>query len=241
LEQLRVAASERDQSLADKFAADLEAHVAAQDAAEDSTETDTETDAAIETEIETEDEAQSEAKADAAAAGAADADHRLVFEALQALEYRSASVTSGAKHTLRSEKTRWSSCLSNSDRAAGVTTLSAVAFKAAPPLRDQAFVVNIDGLYKGPDVTYGSVTLQIARSNAVGGPELVYRHSIVLSDVVMPDPPGPFRSGPLSTTMYVPNSAFNLMAKEGDYALSVTFTNQYKEPFACAKLEFRLD
>jgi len=224
----------------------LEAHVSAQDAAEDSTETETETetetDAAIETEIETEAEAQSEAKAEAdaaaaaAGAGAADADHRLVFEALQALEYRSATVTTGAKHTLRSEKTRWSSCLSNSDRAAGVTTLSAVAFKAAPPLRDQAFVVNIDGLYKGPDVTYGSVTLQIARSD-----ELVYRHSIVLSDVVMPDPPGPFRSGPLSTTMYVPNSAFNLMAKEGDYALSVTFTNQFKEPFACAKLEFRLD
>jgi len=226
IEELRVAAAEREHSLADKFAADLEAHVAAKEAA--GAESETEADA------ETEAETETEAEADA------DSDHRLVLESLAALEYQNAGVLeSGKKKTLRTAKSGWSSCLMNSDKTAGTTTLKAVAFKAAPPLRDQAFVVNIDGQYTGPDVTYGSATLQIARADKKSGPELVYRHSIVMSDVLVPN--DPFRAGPLSATMYVPHSAFNLMAKEGDYSVSVTFTNQFKEPFACAKLDFKLD
>jgi len=146
--------------------------------------------------------------------------------------------------TLNQSATKWYNCQFSSSPAAGVSTLKAVAFRAAPPLRDQAFVVEVDGTYKGPDVTYGSVTLQIARvkssePQAKDMPELVYRHSVVLSDVVAFNP---FKqSDPLSATMYVPEAAFNMFAPAGDYVATVTFTNQDKLPFGCAKVDFKLE
>jgi len=228
LAHLRVAAAERETSLADKFALDLEAHVAAKEAAVVETESD-------------EEEAEAEA-------GAVDsntnANVHAMMEALAALEYKqpkSKLIVNGAKpKALITKKTKWSSCLANSDKSVGVTTLKAVGFKSAPPLRDQSFVVNIDGDYKGPNVEYGSVTLQIAREEKEGT-VLVYRHSIVLSDVLQHAADKPFRAGdPFTTSMYVPSDAFNLMAKEGDHVLTVVFTNQDKQPFGCAKLEFNL-
>jgi len=218
--------------------------------AEDAEETETEAESLVETasDAEVDGEAETEAETETAteteSEGVADADtqSRLVLDSLQQLEYQSATaagiVAGSRRKTLKTEQTRWASCLANSNPLTGVTTLSAVAFKSAPPLRDQSFVVNIDGTYKGPEVTYGSATLQLARTEKAG-PVLVYRHSIVLSDVFPATEP--LVSGPLSATMYIPQSAFNLMAKEGPYVLTVTFTNQYKEPFGCAQLNFKLD
>jgi len=146
--------------------------------------------------------------------------------------------------TLNQAATKWYNCQFSSSPAAGISTLKAVAFRAAPPLRDQAFVVEVDGTYKGPDVTYGSVTLQIARvksaePQAKDMPELVYRHSVVLSDVIAFNP---FKqSDPLSATMYVPEAAFNMFAPAGEYVATVTFTNQDKLPFGCAKVDFKLE
>jgi len=146
--------------------------------------------------------------------------------------------------TLNQSATKWYNCQFSSSPAAGVSTLKAVAFRAAPPLRDQAFVVEVDGTYKGPDVTYGSVTLQIARvkssePQAKDMPELVYRHSVVLSDIVAFNP---FKqTDPLSATMYVPEAAFNMFAPAGEYTATVTFTNQDKLPFGCAKVDFKLE
>jgi len=61
---------------------------------------------------------------------------------------------------------------------------------------------------------------------------------VVLKDVVLVNP---FTSkDPLSATMYVPESAFNMYAPSGQYTLSVVFTNQDKQPFACTKVDFSL-
>lgn len=148
------------------------------------------------------------------------------------------------KTTTLADGTKWSSCLAAN--AKGQTTLSAVAFKAAPPLREQSYVIEIDGSYKGADVTYGSVTMQIVRVKphpaeaavAATYDEVVYEHSVVLSDVLMYNP---FTAAnPLSATMYIPEAAFSRMAPAGDYALTVQFTNQDKEQFACTKVEFKL-
>jgi len=236
LAHLRVAAAERESSLADKVAADLEEHVAAKEAEKASMIVDS---ADEETAAET--EAESGAGA-ADTAATANANAHAMMEALAALEYKLPKrllAPKGSKaKVLVTKKTKWSSCLANADKAVGVTTLKAVGFKSAPPLRDQSFVVNIDGDYKGPNVEYGSVTLQIAREEK-DELYLVYRHSIVLSDVL--HHAFPFRAGdPFTTSMYVPSDAFNLMAKEGDHVLTVVFTNQAKQPFACAKLEFNL-
>jgi len=224
LAHLRVVAEERETSLADKFAADLEAHVTAKEAA-------------------------TESGADelfGVSMGAADTNAAVhsMMESLTALEYKlpkSKLIVNGANpKALNSKKTKWSSCLANDNKAVGVTTLKTVAFRSAPPLRDQSFVVNIDGQYKGPNVEYGSVTLQIAREEKEGL-VLVYRHSIVLSDVLQHAFGKPFRAGdPFTASMYVPSDAFNLMAKEGDHVLTVVFTNQDKKPFACAELNFNL-
>jgi len=148
-------------------------------------------------------------------------------------------------HTL-ADGTKWTNCQvagAKDAKGAGQTTLQSVVVKAAPPMREQSFVIEIDGTYSGPDVTYGSVTMQIARvsSNepqAEELPELVYRHSVVLSDVLMYNP---FTAqNPLSATMFVPESAFNRYAPAGEYTVSVVFTNQDKQPFACAKADFSL-
>jgi len=143
--------------------------------------------------------------------------------------------------TLKQKK--WSNCQFSESKEQGASSLKEVTIRAAPPLRDQAFVVEVEGAYKGPDVTYGSVTLQIERlsspeSHAKDLPELVYRHSIVLSDVVLVSP---FKqTDALSATMYVPSSAFNMYAPSGEYSATVVFTNQDKLPFVCAKIDFNL-
>jgi len=227
LESLRVAAAERSHSLADKFAADLDAHVAAKDAAAD--------------EAEAEESADSEEAA--ASAGAADSSGALSFEALAALEFAirpPAAAAPAPARSLASAKTQWGSCLVNSDKAAGTTALTDVSFKAAPPMRTDSFLVNIDGNYKGPDVQSGSMTVQIQRKEKAG-PVLVYRHSVRLSDVLGHATSYPFKTGdPFTTAIYVPSSAFDMMAKEGDHTLTAVFTNQDKQPFACARLDFSL-
>jgi len=152
-------------------------------------------------------------------------------------------ISKRVQKTLVSAATKTSNCQFSSSPAAGVSKLTAVAFRAAPPLRDQAFAVEIDGSYAGPDVTYGSVTLQIARvrssePQAKDLPELVYRHSVVMSDVIAFSP---FKStDPLSATLYVPEAAFNMYAPAGDYVVTVVGTNQDKLPFFCAKVDFKL-
>lgn len=271
LERLRVAASEREGlSLADQFATDLEAHVVAKDALKAAAKQDVEATAGLdvaaavevgaEADTEAEAEADTEAEVDIDVAQAADAvaeeagavDAGLSFEALQELEFsnpkkNAPKAKAGVKpSTLQADGTKWANCLAapaKGAKGAGQTKLTSVVLRAAPPMREQSFVVEIDGTYAGADVTYGSVTLQIARvattePQAKGLPELVYRHSVVLKDVLMYNP---FTAkNPLSATMYVPESAFNAYAPAGDYTMSVVFTNQDKQPFACTKVDFKL-
>jgi len=235
LERLRVAAAERSESLADKFAEDLEAHVAAKDAAEEDAEVDEEADEGADEEAEEESEEASEEGAESEGA--------LSFESLAALEFvskKAANDGTGRAKALVSAKTKWGTCLVNSDKTAGVTTLSDVSFKSAPPMRESSFLVNVDGTYKGPGVTAGSMTVQIMR-NDKAGPALVYRHSVRLSDVLGHATSYPFKTGdPFTTAIYIPSNAFSLMAKEGDHTLTAVFTNQDKQPFACARLDFNL-
>jgi hypothetical protein len=272
LEQLRVAAAEREGvSLADQFATDLEAHVAAKAAAKAAAKSEAEAVAGMDVEVEAAageavtadivDTAETVIDADVAQAAEGVAEEAaeqeqasgLSIEALQELEYSkstrnaNAKAVGGKKSTLRTDKQKWENCLAapaKGTKGAGQSKLSAVTMRAAPPLRDQAFVVEIDGTYQGPDVTYGSVTLQIARVSstepqAVDLPELVYRHSIVLKDVLQANP---FTAkDALSATMYVPNAAFNEFAPSGEYVLTVVFTNQDKAPFACTKVNFSLN
>jgi hypothetical protein len=257
LEHLRVAAAERSESLADRFAIDLEAHVAEAVTVESGD--------AVEAELASEDEAQvavaEEATEEAVAETEteAEAETGLSIETLQELEFTKSSVfaprkallKSGAKPaTLKTDGIRWSNCQvagkaksKKAKAAPAQSKLSNVVLRAAPPMRDQSFIVEIDGTYAGPDVTYGSVTLQIARVSSAEPqakdiPQLVYRHSVVLKDVLMANP---FTAkDPLSATMFVPESAFNMYAPSGQYSLSVVFTNQDKQPFACTKIDFAL-
>jgi len=262
LEQLRVAAAERSESLADRFAMDLAAHVAAASAEKVEAEavagmTQGEAvEAELASEGEVADEEQTEVVVEAAAE--AEADAGLSLETLQELEYTKSSVFAPRKQlkssakpvTLDTNTIKWSNCQvagkaksKKAKAAPAQSKLTNVVLRAAPPMRDQSFVVEIDGTYAGPDVTYGSVTMQIARVSssepqAKDMPELVYRHSVVLKDVVLVNP---FTSkDPLSATMYVPESAFNMYAPSGQYTLSVVFTNQDKQPFACTKVDFSL-
>jgi len=267
LERLRVAAAEREGgSLADQFASDLEAHVTAKAAAKAAEKIEAEAVAGMDVEADASDSqivrADTETETDIDIAQAAEvvaeessessADSGLHIESLQELEYSkstrnaNAKAVNNKKSTLKSGEVKWSNCQSVPSKAVkgvGQTKLSAVTLRAAPPMRDQSFVVEIDGTYTGPDVTYGSVTLQIARvrssePQAADLPELVYRHSVVLHDVLQANP---FTAkDALSATMYVPASAFSEYAPSGDYTLSVVFTNQEKQPFACTKLDFQL-
>jgi len=207
-----------------------------------------------EEEAETEAEESSESESESEGEG----EGGLAVELLQDLEFQQTAATSGTKRTFATEKIKWSNCAYTSNAKAapaaakakpakktkkvkaakvannGQTRLTSVTLKPASLLRDQSFVVEIEGVYTGPDVTYGSVTLQIAR-----GETLAYRHSLLLSDVITFNP---LRSGAaLSTTLYVPEAAFNMYAPHGDYVLTVVFTNQDKLPFACARVDFKLD
>ena len=154
-----------------------------------------------------------------------------------------AAAPAAPKVTTLADGTKWSSCLAAPKAGAGAATLTAVALKAAPPMRETSFAVEIDGTYAGPDVTYGSVTMQISRVSsgepqAVDLPEVVYSHSVVLKDVLMYNP---FTAAnPLSATMFVPEAAFGRFTPSGEYSMSVEFTNQDKQAFACAKIDFRL-
>jgi len=292
IEHLRVAAAERETSLADQFAMDLDAHVAAKEAAVAGGQTDatveaesvvsTDTSGAVEAEVvtgsdaeiviemadgastATETEAEEEAETEAEESSESESESEgegeggLAVELLQDLEFQQTAATSGTKRTFATEKIKWSNCAYTSNAKAapaaakakpakktkkvkaakvannGQTRLTSVTLKPASLLRDQSFVVEIEGVYTGPDVTYGSVTLQIAR-----GETLAYRHSLLLSDVITFNP---LRSGAaLSTTLYVPEAAFNMYAPHGDYVLTVVFTNQDKLPFACARVDFKLD
>jgi len=225
LARLRVAAAERATSLADRIAEDMEAEMAAREeaAAED------------EAEVDTADAAEVDADADA------DTDAALSFEALSALEFVSRDGTGSTRaKTLIGSATKWSSCQTDADKATGATALSAVSFQTLPPMRTSSFLVNVDGKYTGPDVSAGSVTVQIAR-NERAGPVLVYRHSVRLEDVLGHHPTLPFRaSDPFTTALYIPSTAFSIMAKEGPHTLTAVFTNQDKRPFACARIDFTL-
>lgn len=262
LEHLRVAAAEREESLADRFAMDLAAHVQTADAAAVKVEAETvvtssaaegeSVEADLATEDEGESEAESESEADAEESSSADSG--LSIESLQELEFSKSSLYAPRKDalkagvkpvTLQTGGMRWSNCMVAGKKGKGSaqSSLSSVVLRAAPPLRDQSLIVEIDGKYTGPDVTYGSATLQIARVSspepqAKDLPDLVYRHSIVLKDVLMANP---FTSkDALSATMYVPESVFNMYAPSGVYTATITFTNQDKQPFACAKVDFDL-
>jgi len=85
-------------------------------------------------------------------------------------------------------------------------------------------------------VTGGAVTLQIAGKKG-SSYSLVYRHAIRMRDVLTFLP---LRTGAMGATLFVPQHAFNLEAPHGDYVLTVTFTNQLKQQFACAKVDFKL-
>lgn len=256
LEHLRVAAAEREgDSLADQFAMDLASHVAAKSAAKAEAEATAGLDSeeTVVAEIVSDSEAQVEVTQ--AVEAVSESSEGLSMATLQELEYTKtsvyapkvavkAAVAAALKRVaLKTDEMRTGSCQLTNDKAAGVSTLKHISLRAAPPVRDQSFVVEIDGAYKGPDVTYGSVTIQIARvssteSQAKDMPELAYRHSIVLSDVVQPNP---FRvSDPLSVTLYVPEESFNMYAPSGEYKLTVVMTQQDKLPFACAQIDFRL-
>jgi len=253
-EHLSVAAAERETSLADKFAVDLAAHVAAkQDAEATSGMTEEETDASNEADsIVVESEGSSEGE--------------LSFESLQSLEFfatHERSKTAKPKTLITKPVTDraqyWSNCQSVSmseGSKVGMTTFGNIALKANPPVRGSSFAIEIDGTYTGPDVTYGSVTLQIARVKTTeltlnkktkrtvkppkNTPELVYRHSLVLSDVLNEND-GRLRSGnAVSTTLYIPTEAFDMYATSGEYKMTAVFTNQNKLPFACAMVDFRL-
>jgi len=257
LEHLRVAAAEREgDSLADRFAMDLATHVAAKAAekveaeAVAGMETDSESGATVTADLASDSDIEAMQSIDVVQAAENVANSvqagGLSIETLQELEYQRSSVNakkSGKRVKLQTEKMMWSNCQYSSSKSVGVSTLKYVTLRSMPPIRDQSLVIEIDGSYKGPDVTYGSVTLQIARlssqeTQAKDMPELVYRHSIVLSDMVSANP---FRAAdPLSLTMYVPTSAFNMYAPAGEYVLTVVLTNQDKQPFGCAKIEFQL-
>jgi len=184
-------------------------------------------------------ESESESTATVTAAVAGQGEGALAIELLQGLEYQQMMPKSGTKRIFDMEKTKWSNCAYTSKNGPkAVAKLTNVALRPATMLREQSFVIEVDGTYKGPNVNYGSVTVQIAREKGKAQ-ELVYRHSIVLSDVIGFNP---FRAGdPLSTTMYVPESAFNMYALHGNYVMTVVFTNQDKQPFACARIDFRLE
>jgi len=266
LEHLRVAAAERTESLADRFALDLAAHVTTEAAAVTTAAEGEalEADIVASDEAAEEGEAEAEADAETEAAGAAEADSGLSIETLQELEFSKSTVYAPRKNalksgvkagTLKAGDIKWSNCQvagkqakgkakGKKAKAAGAqSTLNSVVLRAAPPIRDQSLVVEIDGKYTGPDVTYGSATLQIARVSSTEPqakdlPDLVYRHSIVLKDVLMANP---FTArDPLSITMYVPESVFNMYAPSGEYTMSVVLTNQDKQPFACTKIDFAL-
>jgi len=257
LDHLRVAAAERETSLADQFAADLDAHVAAKDAAaalveaaaDISADTFADASSVVEAEAVTtvgadsemifamDNQAKEDTPAEAEAGSTTEAENGLTVELLQSLEFQQTAATSGPKHTFAAEKTKWAAC-SYASKGNAQARLTNVAIRSPQPIRDQSFIIAIDGTYKGPDVTYGSVTLQIAlvRGSSM---ELTYRHSLLLSDVLTFNP---FRSGdPLSASVYVPASAFNMYAPAGDYVLTVVFTNQDKLPFACARVDFKLE
>jgi hypothetical protein len=251
---LEVAAAERETSLADKFAVDLAAHVAAKEEGEATAgmkDAQTETESEGETitdELAIESEGSSEGE--------------LSFESLQSLEFFATHERApNAKPKTLATKDRamsWSNCQSvTMDQRAkvGVTTFANVQLRATPPVRDSSFAIEIDGTYTGPDVTYGSVTLQIARVKTSeltfhkgtkrtvkppkNTPELIYRHSIVLSDVLNFNP---LKSGnAVATTVYIPTEAFDMYATAGEYKLTAVFTNQNKLPFACAAVDFKLE
>jgi len=239
---------------------DLAAHVAAKEESEatagmDATEEETEAEADASNDGETITE-------ELAVESAGELEGELSLEALQTLEFfesheRSPKAKAKTLPT-GAASMKWANCqsvtMSTKDKV-GVTALKNVALRANPPLRTSSFSVEIDGNYVGPDVTYGSVTIQIARMKTTevtfhgaskrtqkpptNFPALVYRHSIVLSDVVSFSP---LRSGnPVSATLFIPTEAFNLYAASGDYTLTAVFTNQHKLPFACASLTFKLE
>jgi len=274
MEHLSVAAAERDTSLADKFAVDLAAHVAAKEDAEGTVGMEeAETEAGESNEGDT---ITSELAIEAAGAS----ESELSFESLQSLEFFESHERRGANakpktlqtgpakttvHVSRSgnniikkDKAQyWANCQSiemSVKSKVGITTFANIALRANPPVRTASFAIEIDGTYTGPDVTYGSVTLQIARVKTdeltlnkqtkrtekppANSPQLVYRHSIVLSDVVNEVP---VKSGQhLSTTLYIPTEAFDMYAAAGEYKMTAVFTNQNKLPFACAMVDFRL-
>jgi hypothetical protein len=253
-EHLSVAAAERESSLADKFAVDLAAHVAAKEEAEatagmEETEAETETEEAAESEGITSELA---IEANGASEG------ELSFESLQSLEFfESVERAVNAKPKTLDRAMGWKNCQSVSmtvrDKV-GVTVLQNVALRANPPVRTSSFAIEIDGTYTGPDVTYGSVTLQIKRVKTneltlnkstkrtekppTNSPALIYRHSIVLSDVLTGLPLRSTKD--VSATLFIPTEAFNLYAASGDYVLTAVFTNQNKLPFACAAVNFSL-
>jgi len=259
-ERLSVAAAEREHSLADKFAVDLAAHVAAKEEGEATAGME-----AVEAENEVTSDASNEADTitdELAIESSGSSEGELVLEALQSLEFfESHERPHNAKaKTLATSKAamKWGNCQSvtvSTREKVGVTTLQNVALRANPPLRTSSFAVEIDGSYIGPDVTYGSVTIQIARTKTneltlngktkrtekppTNYPALIYRHSIVLSDVLNFNP---LKSGqPVSATLFIPTEAFNLYAASGDYVLTAVFTNQHKLPFACASVNFKLE
>jgi len=277
MEHLSVAAAERETSLADKFAVDLAAHVAAKEEAEavagmEEAASDANADAGESNEGDT-------ITSELAIESAGESEGELSFESLQSLEFFESHERRGANakpKTLKTGPTKpvhvsrsgnniikkdkaqyWSNCQSIEMSVAakvGMTTFSNIALRANPPVRTASFAIEIDGTYTGPDISYGSVTLQIARVKTdeitlnkqtkrtekppVNVPHLVYRHSIVLSDVVNDIP---LKSGQhLSTTLYIPTEAFDMYAAAGEYKMTAVFTNQNKLPFACALVDFRL-
>jgi len=258
LEHLRVAAAERETSLADQFAEALTAHEAVKAAAKVEAEavagmdSEAETESAVTAELAESNEAMESIDVAQAAenVAATESSQTLSIEMLQELEYQKStkfapkpSAAKSKPSTLQTDKMMWSNCGVATSKAAGASTFKYVTLRTAPPIRDMSMVVELDGAYKGPDVTYGSVTLQIKRlssteTQAKDMPELAYRHSIVLSDVLAFNP---FRAtDPLSMTMYIPESAFNMYAPAGQYVLTVVLTNQNKEQFGCARIDFQL-
>jgi len=228
-EELKVAAAERESSLADEMNLLIEANARARTA------TIADTDEGV--------AAAASAAASAHTSGVTEQSTEseqsasLNVESLQSLEFTShAFVPTSTKAILA--KRKWSNCCFSTSRTVGSTRLTKVEFLSAPPIRDQSFILGIDGTYTGPDVTYGSVLVQIARNFGSGKYDLVYRHSLKLSDVLALS--YPFKAGPLGATMYVPHEAFNMYSPRGDYVLTVTFTNQNRDTFACAKVDFNL-
>jgi len=259
-----VAAAEREHSLADKFAMDLAAHVAANEEAEATAGMDN-VDEAVDSETATEVETENTGEGltdELAIESAGSSEGELSMESLQSLEFfesHERSASAKPKTLLTTKKAMsWSNCQSvtmdNRDKV-GVTTLKNVALRANPPMRTSSFSVELDGQYLGPEITYGSVTIQIARTKTTeltlnkktkrtekppkNSPRLIYRHSLVLSDVINYNP---LKHGhPVSATLFIPTEAFNLYAASGDYTLTVVFTGQHKLPFACAAVNFKLE